>query len=58
MSPSFSPLLNSNGTTHWVFKNASRIRIPGTNSYEDVHLIPQKTDIKAGAAWVHLMDRW
>lgn len=47
----------SNGTTQWVLKNASAFRIQGTYDYEDVGLIPDKMNIKAGAAWLHLADK-
>lgn len=43
---------------HWVFRNASAYRIPGTQyDYEDIALIPSRMNIKAGAAWLHLIDK-
>lgn len=55
------PIVYSNGTMQWVFRNASTIRIPGKSAagfpvYEDVGLIPESMDIKAGDAYLHLID--
>lgn len=47
----------SNGATQWILRNASAVKIPGAQySYEDVGIIPDKMDIKAGNAVVHIID--
>jgi hypothetical protein len=48
--------LRRNGVKQWFLKNSSFLRIPKTYDYQDVGIIPDKTDIKAGAAWIHLTD--
>jgi hypothetical protein len=45
-----------NGTVRWVFKNASIYKIPGSFDYEDIHVNPQRMDIAAGNAVIHVMD--
>jgi hypothetical protein len=42
----------------WILRNASAYKIPGTSNYQDVTLLPGKLDIKAGASWLHLTDKW
>jgi hypothetical protein len=46
-----------NGSTQWLLRNASAVRVPGTNhTYQDVGIIQNKMDIKAGNAIVHIID--
>jgi hypothetical protein len=47
----------SNGTDQWVFRNASHLKIPASFNYEDVMLIPANMNIKAGASWLHMIDK-
>ena len=44
------------GEDQWVIKNASFIKIPGTYDYEDVLVLPDKMNIKAGAGWFHQIN--
>lgn len=46
----------SNGTVKWVFKNASIYKIPGTFNYEDINVNPNRMDIKAGNAIIHVIS--
>lgn len=49
--------LHRNGATQWVLRNASAVKLPGLQySYEDVAILPQKTDIPAGLSVVHVID--
>lgn len=46
-----------NGTTKWVFKNASIYKIAGhPYDYEDITVMPDRMDIKAGNAVIHVID--
>ena len=47
---------HSNGSVVWKFKNASIYKIPGTFNYEDITVNPERMDIKAGNAVIHVVD--
>jgi hypothetical protein len=41
----------------WIFRNASIYRLPGHQyDYEDITVNPQRMDIKAGNAVIHVID--